>query len=98
MDMSTYIGTERGQRAAGMNPIVCEKGYRGYPLTEAQNESNRRKSKVRCQVEHVFGFMVQSLRGLVFRGVGIVRAKAIIAMTNLVYNMCRLAQIIKIPP
>ena len=67
MDMSTYIGTERDLRAAGMNPIVCEKGYRDHPLTEAQKESNRRKSKVRCRVEHVFGFMVQSLRGLVFR-------------------------------
>ena len=31
--------------------------------------------------------------GLVFRGVGMVRAKACIAMTNLVYNMCRLVQI-----
>ena len=43
---------------------------------EAQKESNRKKSKVSCRVEHVFGFMEQSMRGLVFRGVGIVRAKA----------------------
>ena len=65
---------------------------------KAQKESNRKKSKVRCRVEHVFGYMEQSMRGLVFRGVGIVRAKANIAMTNLVYNMCRLAQIIKYHP
>ena len=95
---SAYIGTEEDLRAAGMNPIICERGYRGHPLTEAQKESNRKKSKVRCRVEHVFGYMEQSMRGLVFRGVGIVRAKANIAMTNLVYNMCRLAQIIKYHP
>ena len=95
---SAYIGTEEDLRAAGVNPIICERGYRGHPLTEAQKESNRKKSKVRCRVEHVFGYMEQSMRGLVFRGVGIVRAKANIAMTNLVYNMCRLAQIIKYHP
>ena len=76
---SAYIGTEEDLRAAGMNPIICERGYRGHPLTEAQKESNRKKSKVRCRVEHVFGYMEQSMRGLVFRGVGIVRAKANIA-------------------
>lgn len=95
---SAYIGTEEDLRAAGMNPIICERGYRSQPLTEAQKESNRKKSKVRCRVEHVFGYMEQSMRGLVFRGVGIVRAKANIAMTNLVYNMCRLAQVIKYHP
>ena len=39
----------------------------------------------------VFGFMEQSMMGLAFRGVGMATAKANIAMTNLVYNMCRLA-------
>ncbi len=37
--------------------------------------------------------MEQTMGGLVFRGVGIVRAKANIAPTNLMYNMCRLVQI-----
>jgi hypothetical protein len=36
---------------------VCEKGYRGAPLTEAQRRHNRQKSKIRAHVEHVFGFM-----------------------------------------
>ena len=39
--------------------------------------------------------MEQTMGGLVFRGVGIVRAKANIALTNLVYNMCQLVQIQK---
>ncbi len=34
----------------------------------------------------MLGFMEQTMGGLVFRGVGMVRAKANIALTNLVYN------------
>ena len=34
-----------------------------------------------------------SMGGLVFRGIGIVRAKANVAMTNLTYNIARLTQI-----
>ena len=70
----------------------------GNLLTEEQKERNRQKSKVRSRVEHVFGFMEQTMGGLVFRGVGMVRAKANIALTNLVYNMCRLVQINKYQP
>ena len=47
------------------------------------------------RIEHVYGFMEQSMKGLFFRGVGIVRAKFYIGFTNLVYNMCRLVQIKK---
>ena len=70
----------------------------GNPLTEEQKERNRQKSKVRSRVEHVFGFMEQTMGGLIFRGVGMMRAKANIALTNLVYNMCRLVQIKKYQP
>lgn len=42
---------------------VCEKGYRHKPLTHEQKENNRRKSKVRCRIEHVFGFMTVSMHG-----------------------------------
>ena len=91
-----YVGTEDELRANGIVPIVCEKGYRGHPLTEKQKENNRKKSSTRSRVEHVFGFMEQTMHGLIFRGVGIVRAKANVAMTNLVYNMCRLGQIVRL--
>ena len=90
-----YVGTGEDIRNAGMTPIICEKGHRGRPLTDGQRRSNREKSKIRCRVEHTFGFMEQSMHGLVFRGIGIVRAKAEVALTNLTYNMCRLLQIKK---
>ena len=93
-----YAGMEDVVRAKHMTPIICEKGRRGHPLTDEQKERNRQKSKVRSRVEHVFGFMEQTMGGLVFRRVGMIRAKANIAMTNLVYNMCRLVQIKKYQP
>lgn len=80
-------------KSKGMNPVVCEKGYRNRPLTEEQKESNRRKSKVRCRIEHIFGFMEGAMGGLLVRSIGLERAKANVAMTCLVYNVCRFVQI-----
>ena len=88
-----YVGQEAELEKKQVNPIVCERPYRGHPLTEEQKQGNRTKSKVRCRVEHVFGFIEQSMGGLVFRGIGLVRAAANVALTNLVYNMCRFTQI-----
>ena len=70
---------------------VCEKSCRNRPLTEEQKENNRRKSKVRCRIEHVFGFITVSMHGLTVRSIGISRARFNIGLTNLVYNLCRYA-------
>ena len=48
-----------------MKSKVHEKGYRNRPLTDEQKTSNTEKSKIRARVEHVFGFMEQSMKGLV---------------------------------
>ena len=40
---------------------VCEKGYRNKPLTDKQKENNRRKSKIRCRIEHIFAYMTMSM-------------------------------------
>lgn len=93
-----YVGTEKGFEKKAVTPIICEKGFRGHPLNDEQKRNNRAKSKVRCRVEHVFGFIERSMGGLVFRGIGIVRAKANVAMTNLTYNIARLSQIYKFHP
>src|SRR3954453_22019371 len=42
---------------------IHEKGYRNHPLTERQQKSNRKKSKYRARVEHIFGFMTNSMHG-----------------------------------
>lgn len=72
---------------------VHEKGYRGSPLTEKQKAKNNEKSKIRVRVEHVFGFMEQSMNGLVVKSVGIVRATGIIGLINFTYNLFRFEQV-----
>lgn len=76
-----------------MKNEVHEKGYRNRPLTEVQNANNKIKSKTRVRVEHVFGFMEQSMNGLYLRCVGLARASGIIGLINLTYNLFRFEQI-----
>ena len=93
-----YVGTEAVFKKYGVEAVICEKGYRNRPLTQEQKANNRRKSKVRCRVEHVFGFMEQSMKGLVVRTIGIARAKANVALTCLIYNISRYEQILRRQP
>ena len=68
---------------------IHEKGCRNHPLTEEQKVRNREKSKIRVRIEHIFGYMTMSLRGLTVRSIGILRAKFNAGLTNLTYNFCR---------
>jgi IS5 family transposase len=59
---------------------VNEKGYRNKPLTEEQKASNKEKSKTRARIEHIFGFVENSMNGSILRTIGIVQAKVKIGM------------------
>ncbi len=72
---------------------IHEKGYKGKPLTEKQKEKNRKKSKVRARVEHIFGFIKNSMNGSDSRAIGIERTEGIVGLMNLTYNMCRIIQL-----
>jgi IS5 family transposase len=74
---------------------IHEKGHRGKPLTDEQRKRNRKKSIVRARVEHVFGFMENSMHGMYIRCVGIVRATGIIGLMNLTYNIFRSIHLVK---
>jgi len=95
---SAYTGKKQEKTIAKykMRNQVNEKGYRNKPLTAEQKENNRHKSKTRARVEHVFGFMEQSMNGLFIRSVGIVRATGIIGLINLTYNLFRYEQVIRL--
>ena len=71
---SNYTGEEQDKiiEKYKMKNKVHEKGYRNRPLTDEQKTSNTTTSKIRAKVEHVFGFMEQSMKGLVLKSVGIV--------------------------
>ena len=94
---SAYTGEEQEKiiQKYGMNNKVHQRKYRNTPLTNKQKASNTNKSKIRARVEHVFGFMEQSMNGLVLRSVGIVRATGIIGLINLTYNLFRYKQVKK---
>lgn len=68
---------------------ICEKGCRYKKLTDDQLASNKKKSKVRARVEHVFGFIENSMNGSYIRTIGIKRARCNIGLMNLTYNMRR---------
>ena len=97
---SAYTGEVQEKTIAAycMNNQVHEKGYRNKPLTEEQKINNTTKSKTRARVEHVFGFMEQSMNGLFIRSVGIIRANGIIGLINLTYNLFRYEQVIRPKP
>jgi IS5 family transposase len=73
----------------GIVSCIHEKGYRAHPLNETQKANNNRKSKVRARVEHVFGYMRNSLKEYFVRCVGVARADAQIGLSNLIYNIAR---------
>ena len=76
-----------------MNNYIHEKGYRNSPLTEEQKENNKVKSKTRARVEHIFGFIENSMNGSFIRTIGIKRATAVIGLMNLTYNIFRAIQL-----
>ena len=73
--------------------MVHEKGYRNNPLTLAQRKRNRKKSKVRARVEHIFGFMTNSMNRMFIRCRNFVRANSTIGLMNITYNLFRLTQL-----
>jgi len=81
----------------GVKGEICEKGYRNHPLTKAQKKRNRKKSKIRVRVEHIFGFMTNTMKdGLNMRWIGMPRITAGIGLLNLVYNLARYEQILRL--
>ena len=94
---SAYTGANLDQTISNGKMInqVCEKGYRNNPLTTEQQANNRIKSKTRARVEHVFGFMERSMKGLYIWSIGLPRATGILGLINLTYNIFRYEQLIR---
>jgi IS5 family transposase len=92
---SAYAGAPCAQvfaeRKVKVKPI--QRAYRNKPLNGMQARLNRARAKVRARVEHVFGTMRMSMRRTWNRCLGLVRNRAAITMTNLVYNLIRFEQI-----
>jgi IS5 family transposase len=92
---SAYTGKdqERVYKKKKVINKINEKGCRNKPLTDEQKANNKEKSKTRARVEHIFGFVENSMNGSFIRTIGIARAKAKIGMMNLTYNINRCVQL-----
>lgn len=94
---SAYTGPEQENTVSehAMINKIHEKGFKNKPLTEEQIAKNNLKSKTRVRVEHIFGFMEQSMNGMYIWSVGMPRATAIIGLMNLTYNIFRYEQLMR---
>ena len=76
---------------------VHEKGYRDHPLDEQQKMTNKMKSKIRVRVEHIFGYMTNSMHdALHMRSIGLERIESSIGLLNLTYNLFRFEQLVRL--
>jgi len=72
---------------------IHEKGYRYKKLTKRQQQGNRTKSKTRARIEHIFGFMTNSMNKMYLHYRNLIRNRAAIGLMNLTYNLFRLVQL-----
>lgn len=82
-------------RQSRIHSRIHEKAGRARPLKQRQLDNNKRKSKQRARVEHVFAFMTQSMGGLIVRAKSMRRNAAVIGLMNWCYNLCRVVQLKK---
>jgi transposase, IS5 family len=92
---SAYSSTELEELYVkkGIISKVNQKGYRHKKITKKQQKENRKQSKVRARVEHIFGFMANSMNGLFLKYRSFVRNQVGIGLMNLTYNLFRLVQL-----
>ena len=81
----------------GSKNHIHEKGYRNKPLKLQQQLTNKMKSKIRVRVEHIFGYMTNSMNdGLNLRAIGKKRIDSLTALLNLTYNLFRYEQLVRL--
>ncbi|GHT38021.1 hypothetical protein AGMMS49965_00160 [Bacteroidia bacterium] len=95
---SAYIGKliDKMLKERNITPQIIERAFKNKPLTDEQKGTNRVKSKTRSRVEHVFGFVTQNMHDFSCRNIGFSRIKGVIGLLNLVYNMFRYEQIVRL--
>ncbi|MCG5526422.1 IS5 family transposase [Ectothiorhodospira haloalkaliphila] len=81
---------ERLLAAQGYRSHIHTKGQVNRPLNERQKVANRRRSKIRARVEHVFASQA-AMGGQLVRTIGLARARVKIVLNNMLYNLKRFA-------
>ena len=85
---SAYISeeSEAHLRDCNCKEFLMRKGKRGTPLSEEEKATNKKISRIRVRVEHIFGNMKH--RGMDYvRSIGLTRAHQHNGLSNLVYSI-----------
>jgi IS5 family transposase len=90
---SAYCGREEELLEKDIEPCFNRRAYRNRPLDDEDKALNKKLSKVRARVEHVFGFQANSMGGGRLRTLDWERGCFQIGMGNLVYNLFRAGQL-----
>jgi IS5 family transposase len=83
--------------AHGFRDCIQRRGCRYLKLTPQQIDGNHRRAKTRARIEHVFGVQAMMAGSLTIRTIGKLRAKTIIGLRNLAYNMFRYRLLVQSP-
>ena len=73
----------------GLTSRIHRRKPTGRSMPRPMAEANKKKSKVRAKVEHVFARQKNRF-GLFIRTIGLARAEAKLTLANLAYNFDRL--------
>jgi len=79
---------EQSLKDEGYRSHIHTKGQANKPISACQQRANRKRSKLRCRVEHIFAAQ-QAMGGKLVRTIGLARARVKVALTNMVYNLRR---------
>lgn len=97
-NLDKKIWGDKAYRSDAIETLLKEKNYvsrihykprQGKWISEKHKRWNYRYSKIRARVEHVFGFISNSMKGNYLRGIGLARIGFKVGLNNLVYNICR---------
>ena len=96
------LHADSAYRSAEIEAVLTERGIRSRvhfkagrqrPLTVFQKILNKARSRTRARVEHIFGFMENSMGGMKVRARSMARNEAVIGLMLLTYNLCRVVQL-----
>lgn len=86
----------RIMRKHGKKDKVTKRNTKGKKNCKRQQTNIRKNSKTRVKVEHIFGFCEQSMHVMFSRAVGFARNATFNTLTNLVYNMNRYEEMVRL--
>jgi transposase, IS5 family len=69
---------------------------RNHPLSKLRQGLNQLKSQIRCSIEHIFGYVENSMGGPELEYIGLPRIRTGIGLSNLAYKLLRHVQLIRL--